>query len=116
MSTILAFVAGVLGQAIALKLALAVLGQASTQNKFTTALGVIAMLNVATFAVGFIPIIGGFIAPLVWLLIIMAVYNTGFLKSIGVGLAWYVFQLALKWLLTLIGLQTAGVDFGLLPS
>lgn len=111
MSTILAMIAAFFAQALALKLALSAAGQASSQNKFTTAVTTIAMLNVATFVIGFIPVAGALLAPLVWLLIIMAVYNTGFFKSIGVGAAWFVFQALLKWILALIGLREAtGLD------
>lgn len=107
MSTILFFILSFIIQAIALKLSLSVLGQASAQNKFGTAIGVVAVLNIALLVTSFVPVVGWMLKPLVWLLVIMAVYRTGFFKSIGVAVIQLVIQLALKWILALIGLSVA---------
>ena len=105
MSTILVFILGFLMQAVALKLSLGVLGQASAQNKFGTAIGVVAVLKIALMVTAFVPVVGWLLKPLVWLLVIMAVYKIGFFKSIAVAIVQVVFQIALKWILALIGLS-----------
>ena len=104
MSIIFAFILGFLLQAIALKWSLAILGQNSAQNKFGTALGVVAMLNVSVVAISFVPLVGWVLKPLVWLLIVMAVYRIGFFKSIGVAIFQVLIQIFIKWVLALIGL------------
>lgn len=107
MSTILFFIVSLIVQAIALKLALGLLGQAGASNKMSTALTVVGILQVALVVTSFIPIVGWFIQPLVWLLVIMAVYKIGFFKTLGVALVQFVVQILLKWLLALIGLAPA---------
>ena len=107
MSTILFFILSFIIQAVALKLSLSVLGQASAQNKFGTAVGVVALLNVALVVTSFVPVVGWLLKPLVWLLVIMAVYRIGFFKSIGVAVIQLVIQVGLKWILALIGLSVA---------
>lgn len=99
MTTILIFILGFVVQAVALKLSLGLLGQASAQNKFGTAVGVVALLNIALFVTNFVPVVGWLLKPLVWLLIIMAVYRIGFFKSVAV----WVIQVAIKSILALIG-------------
>lgn len=103
LSTILFFIVAIVVQAVALKLTLGLLGQASANNKFSTALGVAAMLKVAMVMTTFLPIVGWVLKPLIWLLIIMAVYNTGFLKTIAVAIVQFVIQKLLAWILAVIG-------------
>ena len=110
MSTILFFIIALVVQAIALKLAIGLLGKASTSNDFSTAIGVAVMLNIAMVVTAFIPIVGWVLKPLVWLLIIMAVYKVGFFKSIAVTIMTFVIQTVLKWLLGLIGFTAIGAS------
>lgn len=105
MSTILALVIGFIIQVVALKFSLSLLGQASAQNKLGTAVGVVALLNVAMFLTAMIPFADWILKPLIWLMVIMAVYRIGFLKSIGLAIIQTVLQLVLKWILVLIGLS-----------
>ena len=113
MTTILFFIVGFLIQAVALKLSLSVLGQASAQNKFGTALGVVAILNIAMLVISFVPIVGWLVKPLVWLLVIMTVYRIGFVKGVAAAFIQFLIQLALKWLLAIIGFSSA-VTLGLI--
>ncbi len=107
MSTILFFILAFFIQAIALKMALGLLGQAKSDNQFSTALAVAAMLNVAMVITTFIPFFGDILKPMVWLLIIMAIYKIGFFKSIAVAVVQLVIAGLLEWILELIGFQNA---------
>ncbi len=107
MSTILFFVLSFFIQVVALKLSLSLLGQASANNKMATAVGVVAVLNIALMVTTFVPVVGWLLKPLVWLLIIMAVYKIGFFKSIAASVIQLVIQALLKWLLAIIGLSSA---------
>ncbi len=109
MSIVLYFVLALIVQAVALKFALASVGLKGADNKMSTALGVATLLNVAMLVTAFIPVVGWIVKPLVWLLIIMAVYNTGFFKTVAVWAVQIVIQWALKALLGLIGFP---VSFG----
>lgn len=103
MSAILFLITSLIVQAIALKVALGLMGQASAQNKFSTAIGVAAMLNVALLVTAFVPFVGWLLKPLIWLLVIMAVYKIGFFKGIGVALVQFLVQGAIRLILGLIG-------------
>lgn len=107
MSTILFAIFALLAHAVALKLALGAVGQRSANNKFSTALGVATLLNVAMFVTALVPVVGWIVKPLVWLLIIMAVYKIGFLKSVGVTVLQVVIYKVLTWLVELIGFESA---------
>jgi hypothetical protein len=103
MSAILFLIISLFVQALALKVALGLLGQASAQNKFSTALVVTGLLNVALLVTAFVPFVGWMLKPLVWLLVIMAVYKIGLFKGVGVALVQFLVQAVLKLLLGLIG-------------
>lgn len=107
MSTILFTAIALLAHAVALKVALGLLDQTNSKNKFSTALGVATLLNVAMFVTTLIPIVGWIVKPLVWLLIIMAVYKTDFLQTIGVTVVQLVLYKVLTWLIGLIGFEAA---------
>lgn len=103
MSAILFFIISLFVQALALKVALGLLGQKSAQNKFSTALVVSTLLNIALVVTAFVPIVGWMLKPLVWLLVIMAVYKIGLFKGMGVAVLQFLVQAGLKFLLGLIG-------------
>jgi hypothetical protein len=102
---ILFFFLGFVVQALALKFSLGLLGQAKSENKFSKALGISLFLTVAMFVLGFVPLVGWALKPLMWLVIVMAAYKIGFFKSLGVAVLQALAQLALKWILTLVGLS-----------
>lgn len=98
------FLLSLLIQAFALKLSLGFFGKESSENRFSTALGVSFLLSIVLLIVGAMPFLGVVLKPLIWMLVVMLVYRTGFLKTLGVAVVQVVIQAALKWILAIIGI------------
>ena len=84
----MSIIAGILTffvSAFALKLALHVMGQPARENRYGTALTVASLLSISSLLLGFFPLIGWFIYPILWLLIVRGVYHISFSKSIAVA-------------------------------
>lgn len=107
MSSILSFLIAFAIQAVALKLSLSMLGYKGASNTLGNALGIVLFMNVAVLVVSFVPIFSLLLKPLVIVLVIMAFYKTSLLKSVGAALLQVGLQIAIKWLLALIGLSLA---------
>ena len=107
MSAILSFLIAFVVQVIALKLSLSLVGHKGANNTLTNAFGVILFINIALIVVSFVPLFGALLKPLVVLLVIMAFYKISFFKSVGTTLLHIGLQMAIKWLLALIGFSLA---------
>lgn len=111
MSAILFFFVSFVVQAIALKAALSVVGHGTTSNALSKAIGISLFLNVLLFFIGLVPILGWVLKPIIWLLVVMSAYNTGFFKSMGVGVVQVFLQWGIGLVLSWIGLNMAFAGF-----
>jgi len=98
MGTIVLGVVSFLVQAFALKMALGAMGQPESRNDYTTALGVSLGLNFAGFFLSSVWIVGGLMYLIVWVLVVMNVYEINFTKSLAVGVLQYI----IRWMLHLV--------------
>jgi hypothetical protein len=96
---------------LALKWALGAMGQPESQNEYTKALGVSLGLSFVGFFLSSIWIIGGLLYLMVWVLVVMNVYEINFSKSLAVGVLQYILRWVLHLVLGAIGLTVGGTMF-----
>jgi hypothetical protein len=108
MSTLIIGIVTFFLHALVLKLAVGTMGVPQAKNPYPKALSIAFGLTLAGFVIGFIPLISWFIYALVWLGVIMAAYDLGFVKSLGVAIMLIVLKVMVWIVLALFGL---GVDF-----
>lgn len=102
-SFIITHVLSFFAAALALKLALGAMGQPRHLNKYGTAVTVAAILTVSSAILSLLPLhLGWFIYPLLWLLLVKAVYHIGVLKSLAVGMLQLFIRAGLIWIVHLI--------------
>ena len=89
--------------AFALKLAISVSGKEVNNNNYSTALSVSAGLGVVGFLLGFFPVVGLIFYAILWVAVVMGVYQVGALRSLGVAFLQVVIRLLIMGFLSLIG-------------
>ncbi|MFP4600483.1 MAG: hypothetical protein ACLFVJ_19670 [Persicimonas sp.] len=99
--------------ALVLKIAAGAMGAPRAKNTYPRALKVAFGLSVAGFLLGFIPIVSLPLYGILWIAVIMSVYDLGFMRSIGVAFVQVGLKLLLALLLKLFGFS---VTFGQMMS
>ncbi|MFW5965903.1 MAG: hypothetical protein ACOCV2_00225 [Persicimonas sp.] len=110
MSSLIGAIIVFLGNALALKIAAGAMGASANKNTYTRALSIAFWLLIASFLIGFVPIVSGLLYAMVWVGVIMTVYELSFLRSVGVAIAQFAVKIALLLILKLVGLSTAWVE------
>ena len=90
--------------AFALKLAVGVLSKPGAENQYGTAVTLSAMLSLLGIAFGFIPLVGGLLHLVAWVLVVRMVYDLSLTRSVGVGVLQWGLGALLMWGLKLIGI------------
>lgn len=104
MSALILGIVSFLLQALVLKLAAGFVGAPSSKNTYSTALWVAFGLNVLGMLTLAVPIIGWLVYLVAWFVVIMKVYELGFLQSIGLAIFQVLLKFGIGLVLSLIGL------------
>ena len=90
--------------AFALKLAVGVVSKPEVENQYGTAVTLSALLSLLGLAFTFIPLVGGLLHMIAWVIVVRMVYGMSLTRSVGVGVLQWGVGFLLMWGLKLIGI------------